>query len=786
MINIGIIVTDLFDFYQQTFLNGFRSYCEENDMRVFTFVGGYAEDYMDTDKEKNSLFNVVHNSSLDVLCLLSAPLSSLSGLIGMEEFIKLLPNIPLISIGLEIPGIPSILVDNKCGVSSLMDHLIEEHGHKNIGFIKGPETNQEAVDRFEAYKESLERHNIKYNYKLVAPGAFKPGDGRRGISLILDTRQQDVDAIFCCHDFSAFEVIDTIKARGLNVPSDIAVVGFDNLDRSSSSIPALTTIRQPIFNIGVLAAKYADKMLNGEIISTVKIGTDVMLRQSCGCQRGITFNTPILEENNNLTIEEALNNTANKIIKKYTFKHDIGDILNVFENSVRDLVTTIIKCEKEQNVDLMVLNITKILEDTSYLQLDASFWKFVLEDFYNALTVSIPSKNRLLFISSLFSRSILQLYETEKKLLDFKRVDDRSLIQFINNIGDRLLTCKKDSELKKLLKNNLLNLKVKHCFIVLFTETPGIGELYFSQNVDRLLDNEVYTFNLENIMPKDLGEANNLSYVVSSLRIDGIELGYMLFESGDSANIMYSFVVDKVAYGFKNIFQIKKMKSYTQQLEKAVEDRTKELSIANRLLKDRSMKDQLTNLYNRRFLDEIIIPQIQNNPERRFGIILIDLDHFKLVNDVYGHTSGDTVLKELGKILGYSLRPEDYVIRLGGEEFLLVLPDFNGDDLKPIITKIRNNIKETPFIMQNTETIYKTCSLGAIIYKSEVSNHLDFRSAISIIDKCLYHAKENGRNLGIYLEIDITQFIGCKNTGDYIINNFEKCLGQKKINLVKC
>ena len=98
-------------------------------------------------------------------------------------------------------------------------------------------------------------------------------------------------------------------------------------------------------------------------------------------------------------------------------------------------------------------------------------------------------------------------------------------------------------------------------------------------------------------------------------------------------------------------------------------------------------KDQLTGIYNRRFLEEVLIPQTKTfvdmykndlvKRENCYAMIIADLDHFKEVNDIYGHSSGDKVIKELGRIFSYVIRPEDYVIRLGGEEFLLILREFD-------------------------------------------------------------------------------------------------------------
>lgn len=780
MINVGIIVTDLYDYYQQTFLNGFKSFCKDKNIKMFVFVG----DSLGSNSDEDSFFSIIYNSSVDVILMLSVPLASLCGFTALQGFIDCLPDIPIISVGLDIPGIESIIIDNKMGVSKLMDHLVVNHNLKKIAFIKGPDTNKEASDRFDAYRESLSRHNIPFNYKLVAPGNFSSGDGRKGLSLILDIRKEKIDAVFCCHDLAAFEVIRNLNSRGINVPGDIPVVGFDNLDISSSFSPSLTTVRQPVFNIGVMAGRYVENIsLNISNPDSVLVDTHVILRESCGCSRSIIFYNNNGAPKIKSGFKELIKGAQDQIINKSRFNNDIGDSNKILIDAVERISDSIIYCDENQSSEKLIVTIESILKDTMDMQFDASFWKYVLEEYYITISSGSFTRERQLYVSSLLNSALIMLYETEKKIQDFKNVDNRSIIQYTNYIGDMLLTCKNDKELKQILKNHLSTLTIKNCFIVLFTDDKGIGELYFTRNMERLFDDDVYRFDMSTLLPRNIGNAWDLSYIVCSLRVDNKELGYILIENGDTPNIMYNFVSEKVSYGFKNISLIEKMNSYTRELEEAVEGRTKELKLANSKLQERSMRDQLTGLYNRRFLEEIVIPSSNSS---LFGIILVDLDHFKMVNDLYGHSSGDTVIQELAKIFRYLVRPEDYVIRLGGEEFLLVLRDFQADFLVSIVEKVRKTVKKSRFIMGNGDEINKTCSLGAMVYPPSLPALIDFKSAISIIDKCLYRSKNRGRDRGHVIDICSDQFSGCENAGLYITNNFEKCITTNKIKLIEC
>lgn len=155
--------------------------------------------------------------------------------------------------------------------------------------------------------------------------------------------------------------------------------------------------------------------------------------------------------------------------------------------------------------------------------------------------------------------------------------------------------------------------------------------------------------------------------------------------------------------------------------------------------------DGLTELYNHRFFQEQMIAQISQSKRYNtsFSLILIDIDFFKKFNDIYGHQSGDAVLRQVAQKLKKNVRSADFVCRYGGEEMSIILPSTNRDDAIATAEKICKTIAEKPFKLANDKESLVTISLGVSTYP------LDGASASEIIeqaDKRLYYAKENGRN----------------------------------------
>lgn len=176
------------------------------------------------------------------------------------------------------------LVDNKGGAYATIDHLIKVHGKKRIGYIRGPE-GTEADERFSAYKQALADNGLPYDDRLVYIGKFLRSSGTACAKEFLDARRVEFDAIGAANDAMAFGMIDALAERGLRVPEDVAVVGFDDLDGAAFSNPPLTTVRQPVYGQGYHAVEMVCDLIDGATVERDQArGTDIVFRQSCGCR----------------------------------------------------------------------------------------------------------------------------------------------------------------------------------------------------------------------------------------------------------------------------------------------------------------------------------------------------------------------------------------------------------------------------------------------------------------------------------------------------------------------
>lgn len=159
------------------------------------------------------------------------------------------------------------------------------------------------------------------------------------------------------------------------------------------------------------------------------------------------------------------------------------------------------------------------------------------------------------------------------------------------------------------------------------------------------------------------------------------------------------------------------------------------------LIKQLSQIDPLTNLFNRRSINQCL-DQLNATAVPHYALVLLDLDHFKKINDLYGHHKGDETLVEVSAVLSQQLRESDVVGRFGGEEFILVLKNTSLEKAKQVAERCRSAIQQLQMMSDEGEPIPVTASFGIAISKAELRP----QQLLSQADQALYQAKAGGRN----------------------------------------
>ena len=190
-----------------------------------------------------------------------------------------------------------------------------------------------------------------------------------------------------------------------------------------------------------------------------------------------------------------------------------------------------------------------------------------------------------------------------------------------------------------------------------------------------------------------------------------------------------------------------RMNRELQKAKQEAEKLSRKLRKANETLQSLANVDDLTGLYNRRYHDDYLKREFERSKryQRPFSYALIDIDHFKSINDNYGHQQGDIILKELGRKLRSMIRSSDMAFRYGGEEIAVVLPETDFAGAKNIGERILKDIERHEFPHKPGEPMHITVSLGISSY-GESDDFETLHEFVKKADECLYRAKKEGRN----------------------------------------
>ena len=303
---IGLL-SDYFLFpYPAQIFEGASNAAKKHDINLFYFAGSGLDHPTGFRKQGNILFELIDQGMLDGILVVSSLVGAHVEPQIINQFVHRFHSFPMVSLGLNLPNVPSIVVDNYNGIFATVTHLIQVHGHRRIVWLNGPPNNLEGKTRFQAYKDALNTHNIPIDSNLIVPGDFQWQSGADAMRILLDERklrpQIDFDAIMSGNDHMALGAFGLLQKRGIQVPEHIALTGFDDTPESRLNIPPLTTSSQSFHDLGYQGTNMLVAKINGESIpNLISLPTKLKLRQSCGCTQKDRRRFPAhnFQQNNN-------------------------------------------------------------------------------------------------------------------------------------------------------------------------------------------------------------------------------------------------------------------------------------------------------------------------------------------------------------------------------------------------------------------------------------------------------------------------------------------------------
>ena len=486
-------------------------------------------------------------------------------------------DIPIINIGGKDEAHLNVRCDDRKTFSKVVEHVIECHGCKEIFHVAGDKIQTFTQERLDAFKSVLEKHGIAFEEEKVYYGNLWFDCGEEALECILrtykDCERKLPDAVVCANDYSAIGLINACKERGIRVPEDLIVTGFDAVAEATSGFPTLTTARQPFYDMGYEAIVTMLKILEGKKYSEdVLITGELFCNQSCGCQ------------------EKTVDN-------------------------IEDFRVVYIK-----RLD----NATGIAQSTTNLMISVS--------------------------------DTVDIEECFKAISDNARSD--------TGFKDMLLCLAPDWDKHRIVNDD-------------FTTTDE--EMTVVAGYRGNTDVPLQTFRKKEILPKDMLEDPNPYYIFA--------LHHLQYYMG------YLIVTPEI--GFR---EQKAVQSWFVDLGVILETKRIERDLNQSVARLEFLynRDMLTELYNRRGLEENFSSFYKEcvKLESGLAVITLDMDDLKVINDNYGHNEGDYGLKTIAYAMLRATDGNEICARSGGDEFTVLAKNYTAEKAAAFVAKVRMIIEQ--------------------------------------------------------------------------------------------
>lgn len=471
--SIAVLGAQLNRAWGNEFMAGVLASARAGDVDVVCFVGGKISTV--NGGGSHGLYDLVKHGQFDGV-LLSADLAHGTSDNETAVFCKSLAPLPIASFAIPINGISSVIADNVGGMRAIVRHMVETHHYERIAFVRGPAGQVEAEARYEAFLAELKEHKIRFDKTLVVDGDYSPESGRAAVRTLLDERGLSVRAIVAANDRMAFGVLEALQERGIRVPDQIAVTGFDDVSESQSMGVPLTTVRQSFYDAGMVAFQSLIARMDGaQADESVTIPADLVVRWSCGClpesiQRAAVLPREVAQtgrlENKRAAAIKALLGAAGvkeQDPARLEYVEAIGRAWDDFLTALREI-------RKSEEFLKSAQGMVGILEKHGH---DFNTWQNVLSTFRRYALGGISSTTTMLHAENLFQQARMLAGELSQRTQAYRRLQLVKQEELLNNFSFSMASAVTFEAIGDAIAMHFPNLGIRRWYVMYYDEADA-------------------------------------------------------------------------------------------------------------------------------------------------------------------------------------------------------------------------------------------------------------------------------------------------------------------------
>jgi len=600
---IGLLTYGVGDPNNQSLWSGVEDVVQQQGTNLVCFPGNPIQSSQGFESQANVLYDLVSPEEIDGLVIWSGALAHHIGVEEIDSFCKRYRPLPMVSIAQALEGIPSVLADNYQGMYDPVHHLIKVHGYRRIAFVQGPAGHQEAEMRYQAYVDALAEHELTVDPGLVVPGAFTKQSGITAMNLLLDERglspQKDFEAVVADGDITALGVLEALKARGVRVPEDVALVGFDDIPAARLATPPLTTARYSFYDQGRRAAEILLAQIEGqEVPERTELPIKLIVRQSCGCMPPAVVQAavgPTAEADKNETFEDLAD-------KDHPYAGQRERILSEMVEAIGNPSTNASSAWAEQLLDAFsseltgqsagafLSTLTDILHQATTETREVIIWQEAISVLRRHTLPSLSDNRIQSQAEDLWQQARVVIGERAWRAQAYHGLQIEQQSQALQEINQTLTTTIDMAGLTDVVASELPKLGVTRGFISLYEDPQAPAErarlvLAYDEHGRTDLGTFESIFPSHQLVPHGLLPSDRAyGLVVEPLYFRQEQLGFAVFEAGSQEERICATIRGQLSSALKGVLLLQERRRAEKALEKAyaevekrVEERTAEL-----------------------------------------------------------------------------------------------------------------------------------------------------------------------------------------------------------------